>query len=99
MSHVEFIGRKFPFCDHKQPQRMTNVGDPKLSVGPSLHYVRGHIWWLGLKYVSSQMAFVVYMWFICGNFDDSPKEISMSRVTNFVVSMSISKWAHVACRF
>ena len=45
-----------------KPQRTTNVGDlslcdPDLSVGSHRRYVRGHIWWLGLKYVSSQMAF------------------------------------------
>ena len=34
--------------------------------------MRGHIWWLGLKYVSSQIPFVVCMRFVCGNFDVSP---------------------------
>ena len=26
-------------------------------MGPCRLYVRGHVWWLGLKYVTSQMAF------------------------------------------
>ena len=62
---------KFPFCDHKQTtkddkRRLLSSCDPDLSVGSRRRYVRGHIWWLGLKYVSSQRAFcglyVVCMW-------------------------------------
>ena len=53
---------KFPFCDHKQTtkddkRRWLSLCDPDLSVGSSRGYVRGHICWLGLKYVTSQRTF------------------------------------------
>ena len=58
----------------------------------------GHICWLGLKYVISQMTFcglyVVSMWFVCGNFDVFPYMLWIYMhvsVRDFDIGMMLTK--------
>ena len=92
---------KFPFCDHKQTteddkRRRLSLCDPDLSVGSSTGYVTGHIWWLGLKYVTSQRTFCgLYVGILTSSLRYLPKRTGFSVPAMVALAASKASWTSV----